>query len=99
VQITVLLEPVANNGYRARTPEPLALCAEGATREEALAKLREACRARLTAGAELIALDVGPEPHPWLEFAGMFKDDPNLEQWKQSMTAYRQEVDDDPEAP
>src|SRR5688572_2617752 len=98
MQIPVLIERIADNGFRARGGEPLGLTGEGATREEAVAKLREKCQARLQQGAELISLDVGSAPHPWMEFAGMFKDDPLIPEWKQSITEYRQKVEDDPEA-
>jgi|LakMenEpi03Aug12_release.lakeMendotaPanAssembly.Ray.scaffolds.fasta_scaffold361823_3 hypothetical protein len=33
------------------------------------------------------------KPHPWLEFAGIFKDDPSFDQFLQEMENYRQEVD------
>jgi hypothetical protein len=65
-------------------------------RAGALAKLRAKIQARLKQGTEIIALEIGPEPHPWMEFAGMFKDDPWIEDWVQSMEEYRQQVDDDP---
>jgi hypothetical protein len=29
--------------------------------------------------------EVGVQPHPWREFAGMFKDDPWIDDWVQSM--------------
>ena len=98
MQIPVLIEYVAGGGYRARGAEPLALCGEGATREEAVANLREQCEARLHQGAELISLELGTTPHPWMEFAGMFKDDPLLDQWKKDVEEYRQKIDDDPDA-
>src|SRR5438874_195671 len=41
MQISVLIEPVPGNGYRAKGGEPFALSAEGATRGEALARLRD----------------------------------------------------------
>lgn len=95
MQIPILLERVKGNGYRARGTEPFAVSARGATREEALAKLRIKIQARLKNGTELVAMDVATA-HPWLEFAGMFKDDPLIEDWIQSMAEYRQQVDDDP---
>jgi predicted RNase H-like HicB family nuclease len=98
MQIPVLVEPVKGNGYRARGKEPFAVSAKGATREEALAKLRAKIRARLKSGTEVVGLEIGPEPHPWMEFAGMFKDDPWIEDWKQSIEEYRQKVEDDPDA-
>jgi predicted RNase H-like HicB family nuclease len=97
MQIPVLVERVKGNGYRARGTEPFALSAKGSTREEALAKLHAKIQARLEKGVELVGLEVGPSPHPWMEFAGMFKDDPWIEDWVQSMAEYRQQVEDDPD--
>jgi predicted RNase H-like HicB family nuclease len=36
MQIPILVEPVTNNGYRATCGPPLAVSAEGATRDEAV---------------------------------------------------------------
>ena|SRR5438093_263744 len=93
----VLIEPIAGNGYRARGGEPLPLCAEGATREKALAKLKEQLQARLSNGAELVPLEVPASPNPWVEFAGMFKDDPLFDDWQKAIEEYRREVDADPD--
>jgi predicted RNase H-like HicB family nuclease len=96
MQIPVLIERVKGNGYRARGTEPFAVSAKGSTREEALAKLRAKIETRLKKGSELVGLDIGPQPHPWMKFAGMFKDDPWIEDWVQSMAEYRQQVEDNP---
>jgi len=96
MRIPVLIEPVARNGYRACGLEPFAVSAKGATREEALAKLRAKIESRLKKGAELVQLEIGADPHPWMEFAGMFKDDPWIEDWKRSVQEYRKQVDEDP---
>jgi hypothetical protein len=97
MQIPVLLEPVGRNGYRAKGIEPFAVSAKGATREEALAKLRAKIEKRLKKGAEVVGLEVGgASSHPWMEFAGMFKDDPWIEDWKRSIEEYRKQVDEDP---
>jgi predicted RNase H-like HicB family nuclease len=98
MQIPVLIERVKGNGYRARGTEPFALSAKGATREEALAKLRAKIESRLKNGTELVGLEIGPSSHPWMEFAGMFKDDPWIEDWKKSVEEYRRKVDEDPDA-
>ena len=79
--------------------EPFGLTAEGATREEALAKLKEQVQARLGGGAELVALEVGPAQHPWMPFAGMFKDDPDFKEVLEIMTENRRTMDDDPDVP
>jgi hypothetical protein len=99
MQIHVLNEHVAGNGYRARGGEPLPLVVEAPTREEALAKLKEQLQARLRNGAEIVSLDLTPPKHPWMEFAGMFKDNPLLEEWKQDMADYRRKIDEEPDKP
>ncbi len=96
MQIPILVERVKGNGYRASGKEPFAISARGATREEALAKLRAKIQARLKKGTEIVALEIGLSSHSWLEFAGMFKDDPWIDDWVESMAEYRQQVEDDP---
>src|SRR5436309_779995 len=91
--IQVLVEPLANNGFRATSGEPIPLTVEAPTREEALAKLKKRLQARLQNGAELVPLELTPAPHPWMEFAGMFKDDPGIDDWKRSMAEYRRKRD------
>jgi hypothetical protein len=98
VEIQVVVERVKGNGYRARGSEPFALSAKGATRDEALAKLRAKIQTCLKKGTEIVRLELGPHPDPWMEFAGMFKGDPWIGDWKQSIEEYRQKVDDDPNA-
>jgi len=97
MQIPVLIEPIAGNGYRATGPQPLAVVVEAPTREEALAKLKEQLQARLRNGAELVPLEAGP--HPLARFVGMFKDDPLIKDWKKSMAEYRRQIDKDPDRP
>lgn len=99
MQIPILIEPIAGNGYRAQGGEPLALTAEGATQEEALAKLKEMLQARLSRGAVVVPLDLPAQTHPLAEFAGMFKDDPLIKEWKKSMKAYRRKRDKDADKP
>ena len=96
MRIPILIERVNGNGYRARGGEPFNLIGEGATREQALAALRQQLQERLESGAEVVSLDVAPEPHPLARFAGMFKDDPLFESWQKSIAKYRREADADP---
>jgi predicted RNase H-like HicB family nuclease len=97
MQIPVLVERLKGNGYRARGKDPFAVSAKGATREEALAKLRAKIQTRLKNGTEIVGLEVGPQPHPWMEFAGMFKDDPMFDEWQKAIAEYRRQVDNDPD--
>jgi predicted RNase H-like HicB family nuclease len=99
MQIPILIEPIAGNGYVARGGEPLALSAEGATKEEALERLREKLKARLEQGAVVVPLEVPAPKHPLAELIGMYKDDPLIKEWKKSMAAYRKKVDRDANKP
>ncbi|MFL5328845.1 MAG: hypothetical protein ACJ8C4_08000 [Gemmataceae bacterium] len=96
MQIPILIEPVAGNGYRSCGGEPFSLSAEGATREEVLAKLQEQLRARRQAGAELISLEAGPA-HPFADFAGVFKDDHYFEEVVEIIAENRRKMDADPD--
>jgi hypothetical protein len=97
MQIPILIERIANNGYRSRGGEQFSLSAEGATREEVLTKLNDQLQSQLRDGTELVSLDVSPKAHPLAQFAGMFKDDPLIEEWIQSMAEYRQAMEEDPD--
>ena len=97
MQIPVLIEPIAQNGYRARSAEPFALSAEGATHEEALANLREQLAARLKNGTAIVALEVPTEPHPLARFAGMFKEDPDFQEVLDIIAENRRKMDADPD--
>ncbi len=99
MRISVLVEPVPGNGFRAHGAEPFGFSAEGATREEAVAKVRQLCQARLSGGAEIVTVDVGPPPHPWLPFAGMFKDDPDFQELQEIMAENRRKMDEDATIP
>jgi hypothetical protein len=93
MDIPVLVEPVANNGFRAVCGEPWRLETEAPTREEAVRQLRQLIERRVAAGAEVVAVSIGDSAYPLAAFAGMLKDDPLVEPWKQAMADYRQERD------
>jgi hypothetical protein len=94
MQIPILIEPVAGNGFRSRGGEHLALSAEGATREEVLAKLREQLQARVMTGAAIVPLEVVAEPHPLSRFAGMYSpDDPLVKKWIEEMAQNRRKAE------
>jgi hypothetical protein len=94
MRLSVLIEPVPGHGYRAKGGEPFAVTAEGATRDDALQKLREIIEGKVAAGAEIVTLDVPFPEHPWLPFAGMYRDDPLVEEWKQTMAELRRQDDE-----
>src|SRR5438874_6058150 len=101
MQIPIPIETVANNGYRASSVAPLALSAEGPTRDEAVRNLESLYRQRLAGGAEVAAMDVGPTTakNPWVEYAGMLKDDPDFQEVLDIIAENRRKMDADPDIP
>src|SRR4051812_31978994 len=98
MQIPVLIEPIAGNGYLAKTGEPLPLCAEGATRAEAVQKLEELIGHRLQNGTELFTLEVSERANAWRDMAGIYDPaDPEVQAWIQAMVEYRQKIENDPD--
>jgi hypothetical protein len=92
MQIPILIEPVADNGYRAHGGAPFNDVAEGATPEAALEKLRQSVERRLVAGARIVSLEVSPSDHVWLPFAGVFDEsDPIVQKWLAVMKSRRDE--------
>ena len=57
-------------------------------------QLRKLLTARLQT-TEIVSLEIDlPKPeHPWMKFAGMFKDDPDFEEVLADIAAYRYELD------
>jgi hypothetical protein len=92
--ISVLVEPIGESAFRATCGAPWDLESEAPTRDQAVEKLRGLIDNRLKAGAEVIELEIGDRPHPLAKFAGIFKDDPLLEEWKEAMAEYRREVEE-----
>src|SRR5271157_4938399 len=95
--IPVLIESVSGNGYRTRGGEPLALSAEGTTRDEAIARLKSLIADRLAFGAELISLDVETMGHPLAPVPGWSQGDPFLDEWQEGVETYRRGVENDPD--
>lgn len=99
MEIPIVVEPVNNHGFRARSGEPLACSVEAPTADEAVDKLREHLKAQLKAGARLMSLELPGSPNPWLAGAGMFRDDPLFDEWQAEIERRRRELDADPDAP
>jgi hypothetical protein len=94
VEMTVFVERVDEQTYRAEMAQPIALVTKGRTRDEAIERLRVLAQQRLAAG-EMIQLDI-PQvvvPHPWIPFAGIWKDHPDLDAVLEHIAAERRKRD------
>jgi predicted RNase H-like HicB family nuclease len=100
MQFNVLIEPIEGNGYQASTGDPLRLVAHGATRDEALTRVRELVQSKLAGGSEIVALTVPAPQNPWVRMAGMLDPhDPVVKEWLQIMEENRRLADEDPNWP
>jgi hypothetical protein len=100
VDVPVIVEPVAGNGYRATGAGGLSvgLTAEGATPTEAIDRLAVQVQARVSAGAELAHLGMPISAAPWKQDAGYLRDEPLYEAWREAMEENRRRLDEDPDA-
>jgi predicted RNase H-like HicB family nuclease len=94
MDMTVLIEP-KDGRFRASTSQPVVMETEGASREEALQRLQELAKTRLAAGeVVLVPFPNGESNHPWMKFAGVWKDHPDFDQFQQNVSEYRQSLDE-----
>ncbi len=94
MQVTVFVERLDAQTYRAATTQPITLVTEGRTRDEAIERLRALAQQRLTEG-EMMCLEI-PEvavPHPWVPFAGIWKDHPDLDTVLEHIAETRRHLD------
>jgi predicted RNase H-like HicB family nuclease len=91
---SILIETPKSGGYRA-TALGLPNCrAKGATREIALQNIQQLLTDRLSQ-SEIVTLKIDSprSKHPWMQFAGMFQDDPQFENMLADIQTYRQEIE------
>ncbi len=99
MQIPVLIEPIPRDRFRATSGDPLRLETEGGSRDEAVRKIRDLLERRIAAGAELVEIDVTSSEHPLAGFAGMLRDEPLLDAWREARAEYRSEKEAEGDAP
>jgi hypothetical protein len=96
MKIPILIEPISAQRYRATVGEPLGGIVEAETPDAALARMKELIDDRLSGGARIAALDVPDsiKTNPWLDGAGMFRDDPLFDDWQRAIADYRREANE-----
>ncbi len=97
MEIPVLLEPLPGGGFQARSADPLGLTAQGDTPDAALRHLRDLIQTRAASGTILTSIEVPAHQFGSYLGAGIYKDDPLFDRWREAVEAYRQEVEDDPD--
>jgi hypothetical protein len=99
MKIPILVEPISGERYRATASELFLGTVEGETPDAALVKMKERIEERLSQGARIAMLDVQETSNPWLDGAGMFRDDPLFDDWQRAIAEYRAEANQRVDAP
>jgi len=94
MNVTVLMQSTLEKGYTATALGWPDLVVEGRTKDEALENVRAELTRRL-AKSEIVNLQFEPVngSHPWMKYAGMWKDDPTFDDFLQKIKDYREELD------
>lgn len=92
--LTVLIEQETEGKYQAMVLGWAGCKAEGNSREEVITNINLVVGDRLEK-AELISLKIKPPKleHPWMKFAGKYKDDPYFDEMLEDIQALRRERD------
>ena len=89
MKIPILIE-AAGERFRASAGEPFVAHVEGDSPEEALELMKRQIEHRVQ-GARIAMLDLPNGGNPWLDGAGMLRDEPLFDEWQQAMADYRRE--------
>lgn len=106
---TVFLQNSEDSTYLASTSSWPTCIGKGRSREEALENIRKKLKEMLKNVVEItqVKIDVPKIHHskswmpicsvsdPWLEFRGMFADDPDFDDFLSEIEAYREELDNE----
>ncbi|MBD2484491.1 type II toxin-antitoxin system HicB family antitoxin [Planktothrix sp. FACHB-1365] len=94
VNYEVGIKRLKNGKYQTFVLDYPSLKASANSRDEALQKLSQRLQAFFK-DTEIIQLEIEiPQPeHPWLQFAGMFENDPLFEKVLEAIQDYRNEID------
>jgi hypothetical protein len=99
MKIPILIEATPEQRYRATGGEPFVDSVEAETPEAALAKMKQRIADRVARGARIATLDLPDGPNPWLEGAGMFRDDPLFDEWQRALADYRRAANRNADVP
>src|SRR3954452_21880694 len=83
------------NKYIARVREWPEVVIEEETREAALSQIKQQLVAYLSQRPEVVPIEIEPSTvpnHPWLQFAGMWADDPTWGDFEAEVATYRPEL-------
>ena len=80
MNLTVLIEQIGDDRYRAVITQPFQIESEGQTPDEAVTRVRELAVSRLNSG-KLVQISIPDQDRspPWARWAGLRKDNPDFD--------------------
>ncbi len=99
MKIPIWIEATQEQRYRATGAEPFVGSVEAETPEAALEKMKKQIDDRIAQVARIAMLDVSDMSNPWMDGAGMFRDDPLFDDWQQAIADYRRAANQIADAP
>jgi len=94
MNLTVIVERISDDRFRAAISQPFQIESEGPTRDEAIERVRKLAVNRL-GSAELVEINIPDEeiPHPWARWMGVWKDNPQIDDYLANIQEYRRNAD------
>lgn len=95
MKLNVLVEKLGDDRYCAKIWQPFQLESEGQTLDEAVERVRELAANRI-GSAKLIQISIPDDPErppPWARWAGLWKNNPDIEEYLANIEEYRRNVD------
>jgi hypothetical protein len=92
MEISVLIKQDSGNGFHAWCGEPFSSSAEGATREEAISKLRQILEAKMI-NVEVVRLTISATPSK----PAVWPDDQITRDWLEGIAAAREKANQTPD--
>lgn len=91
MQYTVLIQPQHNGNFEAVIPAFPMFRSTGTSEEEALSRLRSSM-SDLLQKSRITSIEIGQQeksPDPWLEMAGMWREDPTWDEYQGLIKKHR----------
>jgi len=90
MRLTVFVEPTSDGNFVASTSQPIFLQSRASSPDKAVQELQKLAEERLAGGKCLdVTIATNSEKIPWLKFAGIWKDHPDIEDYLDNVSQYR----------
>ncbi len=95
MKFTVIVEKIRDDQYRAKIWQPFQIESEGQTLDEAVQRVRELAT-NLIGSQKLVQISIPDDQDrrpPWARWAGLWKDNPDIDEYLANIEEYRRNAD------